>query len=227
MQEKRTIGNTVKRRAALSFHLVVRAVRRYLLTGVMVTAPVFITLYLAYAFVTFVDGVVDGILPHYRVFMGSGVILSVLFFIGAGWLASNILGRVFIGVSEFIMTRMPFMRTLYNAVKQVIETLLGSQAKAFREVVLVEFPRPGAWTIGFVTSIPNGDIKSASGIEEVVTVFVPTAPSPVNGFMLFLPRHEVKKLDMSIDDAVKMVVSMGIVAPMPRPSTLSHTHEGT
>jgi uncharacterized membrane protein len=114
------------------------------------------------------------------------------------------------------MGRMPVIRIFYNAIKQVIETLMGSQAKAFREVVLIEYPRAGCWTIGFVTGAVEGEIGNAmggAGAGEVISVFVPTAPSPVNGFLLFVPRAEAVSLSMTVEEGIKMVVSMGMITP--------------
>lgn len=221
MQEKPTINEALKRQVSVRWKLTARRVRKFFITGVLVTAPIAITLYLAYVFIVFMDQQVARMLPTdwqpaygRSIFPGSGLIITVVFFIGVGWLATNVLGRFFIETSEYIMGRMPIVRTLYNAIKQVVETLMGSQAKAFREVVLIEYPRKGTWTLGFVTGTPEGEIQGDLK-QDLVTVFVPTAPSPVNGFLLFVPRKDMISLKMSVDEGIKMVISCGMIAPAP------------
>ncbi|MCE7886396.1 MAG: DUF502 domain-containing protein [Alphaproteobacteria bacterium PRO2] len=221
MQEKPTINDALKRQVSVRWKITLRRLRKFFLTGVLVTAPIAITLYLVYVFIVFMDRQLANILPNNlqpaygeSVFPGSGLIISLIFFILVGWFATNVLGQMFIRMSEYIMGRMPIIRTFYNAIKQVIETLMGSQAKAFREVVLIEYPRKGTWTIGFVTGVPEGEVKGGL-TENLVTVFVPTAPSPVNGFLLFVPREDVIVLRISVDEGIKMVVSCGMIAPPP------------
>ncbi len=219
MQEKPTINDALKRQVSVRWKITLRRLRKFFLTGVLVTAPIAITLYVTYIFIVFMDRQLTNILPNNlqpaygeSVFPGSGLVITVLFFIGIGWLATNVLGQLFIQMSEYVMGRMPIIRTFYNAIKQVIETLMGSQAKAFREVVLIEYPRKGTWTLGFVTGIPEGEIQGDLN-QDLVTVFVPTAPSPVNGFLLFVPRKDMISLKMSVDEGIKMVISCGMIAP--------------
>jgi uncharacterized membrane protein len=221
MQEKPTINDALKRQVSVRWKITLRRLRKFFLTGVLVTAPIAITLYLVYVFIVFMDRQFANILPNSlqpaygdSVFPGSGLIITVIFFVLVGWLATNVLGQMFIQVSEYIMGRMPIIRTFYNAIKQVIETLMGSQAKAFREVVLIEYPRKGTWTLGFVTGVPEGEIQGDLN-QDLVTVFVPTAPSPVNGFLLFVPRKDMISLKMSVDEGIKMVISCGMIAPPP------------
>lgn len=220
MQKKRSLEEALKRQVSTRSQLILRRLRKYLIAGILVTAPTALTLYLAYIFIIFVDAQVAKLLPQdwqpaygESIFPGSGLIFALLFFVLTGWLAANVFGKLFIEASEFVMQHMPFVRTLYNAIKQVIETLIGSQAKAFREVVMVEFPRKDVWTLGFVTGVTEGEIKGNLKGQEMVNIFVPTAPSPVNGFMLFVPRQEIIPLRMSIEEGIKMVVSMGILSP--------------
>lgn len=223
MHDKSSLDNVLKRHLSIKSKRMLRRVRKYFLTGILVTAPIAITLYLAYVFIIFMDHQVAKIIPgHFgpyqeeSVFPGSGVIITLVFFVAVGWLTSNVLGQMFVTFSEYVMGRMPVIRIFYNAIKQVIETLMGSQAKAFREVVLIEYPRAGCWTIGFVTGTADGEIAQGTGRTgpgEVISVFVPTAPSPVNGFLLFVPRAEAVSLHMTVEEGIKMVVSMGMIAP--------------
>lgn len=197
--------------------------RRYLLTGIVVTAPITITIYLTYVFLTFIDSHVAKIIPKewYEGFYGEtaipglGLIVAILFFIIIGWFATNILGRLIIRVYEYILDRMPVIRTVYGAIKQIFETIMASQSSAFREAVMLEYPRKGVWSIGFVTGRTEGEVQSATK-EETINVFVPTTPNPTSGYLLFVPKKELVFLDMTVEEAVKLVVSAGIIVPPDR-----------
>ncbi len=194
--------------------------RGYFLAGILVTAPITITVYLTYLFVTAIDRNVVGLLPvqFYETpfgratFPGLGLIVALVFFVVAGWFATNILGRFFIRVAEFFVQRMPVIRTLYRAIKQIFETVMTSQSEAFRECVLVEYPKAGVWALGFVTGRTEGEIKSRLA-GAWLNVFVPTSPNPTSGYLLFVPEADVKKLEMSVEEGLKMVVSAGILTP--------------
>lgn len=198
--------------------------RRYLLTGIVVTAPITITVYLTYVFLTFIDNKVTKILPRelyeglygHTTFPGLGLIIALVFFVVVGWFATNFLGRLIINVSEYIVERMPIIRTLYGAIKQIFETVIASKSQAFREVVMLEYPRKGVWSIGFVTGVSEGEVQKTTD-EETINVFVPTTPNPTSGYLLFVPKKELKYLDMSVEEGVKLVVSAGIITP-PDPS---------
>lgn len=197
--------------------------RAYFIAGVLITAPIGITIYLAWKFITFVDDSVRALIPpaynpeNYLRFtipgIGLVVVLVGLTLIGAT--TANVLGRFFLGLSERILNRMPVVRGIYGAVKQVFETVLAQQSGAFREVVLVEFPRPGAWTIGFITGTTRGEV-AARLKEECVNVLVPTTPNPTGGYLLFVPKKDVVRLSMTVEEGIKMVVSGGIVTPPER-----------
>ncbi len=197
--------------------------RRYLLTGIVVTAPITITIYLTYVFLTFVDGHVTRIIPDewYQGFYretaipGLGLIVAVAFFIIVGWFATNILGRFIIRIYEYILDRMPVIRTVYGAIKQIFETIMASQSSAFREAVMMEYPRKGVWSIGFVTGKTEGEVQRVTE-EETINVFVPTTPNPTSGYLLFVPKKELVYLDMTVEEAVKLVVSAGIITPPDR-----------
>ena len=115
------------------------------------------------------------------------------------------------------MTRMPIIRGLYGATKQIFETVLSKQSNTFREVVLVEFPRPGMWTIGFITGHTEGEVRDALG-EDLINIYVPTTPNPTSGYLVFVPRRETVLLSMTVEEGIKFVISGGIVAPPPRPA---------
>tara|TARA_R110001592_G_scaffold79054_5_gene236814 strand:- start:32834 stop:33547 length:714 start_codon:yes stop_codon:yes gene_type:complete len=194
--------------------------RRYFLTGILVTAPISITIYLTYIFLTFVDSKVGRFLPEewydalygHTTIPGLGLVIVIAVFIVIGWLATNFLGRIFIRLSEYIVDQMPVVRTLYSAIKQIFETIMASQSNAFREVVMLEYPRRGVWSIGFVTGTSEGEVQKLTA-QETVNVFVPTTPNPTSGYLLFVPKTELKYLEMSVEEGVKLVVSAGIITP--------------
>ncbi|MBL4803555.1 MAG: DUF502 domain-containing protein [Alphaproteobacteria bacterium] len=206
---------------------VMTRLRAYLLTGIVVTAPISITIYLTYIFLTFIDENVGRLLPDewkYQYFggyysgtavPGLGLIIAVIFFVAVGWLATNFLGRLIIKFYEFILDRMPVIRTVYSATKQIFETIMASQSQAFREAVMLEYPRRGVWSIGFVTGVTEGEVQRITS-EETVNVFVPTTPNPTSGYLLFVPKKELTYLNMTVEEAVKLVVSAGIITPPDR-----------
>ena len=199
---------------------VMARLRRYLLTGIVVTAPIAITIYLTYIFFSFIDKHVGKIIPELwyqgpygtTTVPGLGVVIAVLFFITIGWLATNFLGKLIIGFYEYVLDRMPVIRTIYGATKQLFETIMASQSSAFREAVMLEYPRKGVWSIGFVTGRSEGEVQELTK-EETINVFVPTTPNPTSGYLLFVPKKELKYLDMTVEEAVKLVVSAGIISP--------------
>ncbi len=194
--------------------------RGYLFAGIVVTAPISITIYLTYVFLTFVDSKVVRLLPKdwydalygATTFPGLGLIISLVGFILVGWFATNFLGRLIIRISEYIVNRMPVIRTLYSAIKQIFETIMATKSTAFREVVMLEYPRKGVWSIGFVTGTTQGEVQAHTK-AETVNVFVPTTPNPTSGYLLFVPKKELKYLSMSVEEGVKLVVSAGIINP--------------
>ena len=141
---------------------------------------------------------------------GAGLIIGLILITVIGAVAAGFLGRWLIGLGESILNRMPVVRTIYGASKQILETVISAQSDAFRDAVLVEYPRRGLWVIGFVTGGTKGEVAERMD-GNMVNVFIPTTPNPTSGFLLFCPRDEVIYLDMSVEDAVKLVVSGGIV----------------
>ena len=204
-----------KRRLPLVEHL-----RGYFIAGILVTGPTALTLYLTWTFVRFIDNSVGSILPKeynpetYLPFYipGIGLIVAVVGLTLIGAATAGVAGRVFLRLSERVLARMPIVRGVYSAVKQIFETVLAKQSNSFREVVLIEWPRHGAWTIGFVTATAEGEIAEQAG-ADAVAIYVPTTPNPTSGYMVFLPRREVTTLAISVEDAIKYVISTGIVTP--------------
>jgi uncharacterized membrane protein len=199
--------------------------RAYLVAGLLVTGPIGLTFYLAWLFVSSVDGWVAKLLPvEYNPASwlpvpvpGIGVVLVVAGLILIGALTAGYLGRLLLRTSERLLNRMPVIRGLYSATKQIFETVLAKQSNTFREVVLVEFPRRQMWTIGFITGRAEGEIRELSDEPEVLNVFIPTTPNPTSGYLVFVPRRDVVALSMTVEEAIKFVISGGIVAPPPRP----------
>ena len=193
-------------------------VRGWFLTGLLVTAPVLLTIYITWLFVDIVDGWVKDILPPgfadtvYSNIPGIGIIIGGVAITIIGAVAAGFFGRWLIAFGEKLLNRMPVVGTIYGASKQILETVMASQSDAFRDVVLVQYPRKDLWVIGFVTGTTKGEVQSAIE-DETVNVFVPTTPNPTSGFLLFCPRNELRFLEMSVEDAVKLVVSGGIVTP--------------
>ena len=194
--------------------------RNYLLAGIIVTAPVSITLYVSWLFIDFVDGQVTPLIPAtynpetYLPFglPGLGLLIMLVVLTAIGALTAGFIGRFFVRTGERILAQMPIIRSIYGALKQVFETVFAETSRAFREVVLIEYPRKGVWAIGFATGTTSGEVQNIIE-DEVVNVFLPTTPNPTSGFLLFLPRRDVTFLSMSVEEGVKMVISAGVVTP--------------
>lgn len=191
--------------------------RAYFFAGILVTAPVSITFYIAWQFIKFMDDQVSPLIPpafnpqNWGI-PGFGLVLVVVSLTLIGALTAGLAGRLVVRLSDAVLERMPVLRGIYSAVKQIFETMLAQKANAFREVVLIEYPRKGIWTLAFITGNTTGEVQDRFE-REMVNVFVPTTPNPTSGFLLFLPRSEVQVLDMSVEDGIKMVVSTGILTP--------------
>jgi uncharacterized membrane protein len=200
--------------------------RAYFAAGVLITAPIGITLYLAWSVITFFDQrVMPFVPPRYNpetylpiTIPGLGLIVAAVLLTLIGWLTAGIIGRLFVDLSERLLIHMPVIRTVYGAIKQIVETTFAQRTDSFRQVVLVEFPRPGMWAIGFVTANSAPDIQAATG-EDVVSVFCPTSPNPTSGYVVFVQRTELKFPAMSVEEALKLIVSSGISAAGERAAT--------
>lgn len=205
--------------------------RRYFITGLLIWVPIAITLWVLNFIVSTMDLSLSLLPAHWqpvavlgRHLPGLGAVLTVLVVFVTGVLAANFLGQRLVKVWEMLLSRIPIVSTIYSSVKQVSDTLLSPQGNAFRKAVLVEYPRRGSWTIAFLTGAPADEVRrelalSPSGVPaaaEMVSVYVPTTPNPTSGFFLMVRKDETVELDMSVDEALKYVVSMGVVAPVAR-----------
>ena len=205
-------------------------VRAYFLAGVLVTAPIGLTIYLTWAFLSFIDSRVTALIPEHlnpfnylpvsvpgieivKAFIS--LVFVILVFVLIGWFARNFLGRMIYSMSEYIVHQMPVINTVYKAIKQIFETIMTSQSQAFRDVVMLEYPRKGVWSIGFVTGYSKGEVQRVTD-NETINVFVPTTPNPTSGYLLFVPKKELKWLDMTVEEAAKLIVSAGIITPPDR-----------
>ena len=209
--------SVVKSRSFLS------RIRGYFLAGILVSAPVGITVYLAWIIIGFIDHSITPLLPikynpeTYLPFSlpGLGVLMLVIGLTLIGALTAGLVGRWLLLTGERVLDKMPVIRSIYSATKQIFQTVFAQQSNAFREAVLVEYPRPGIWAIAFITGTTSGEVQNLTE-QETVNIFLPTTPNPTSGFLLFVPREDVITLDMSVEEAIKMVISGGIVTPPDR-----------
>ncbi|MGH8743254.1 MAG: DUF502 domain-containing protein [Burkholderiales bacterium] len=193
--------------------------KKYFITGLLIWVPIVITLWVLNLLVSTMDQSLLLLPEHYQPrnllgfqIPGFGVILTVLVVFLTGLFTANILGQRLVRIWEGLLSRIPVVKSIYKSVKQVSDTLFSSQGQAFRKALLVQYPRQGSWTIAFQTGRPGGDvIHHLKG--EYVSVYVPTTPNPTSGFFLMMPKSEVVELEMSVDEALKYVISMGVVAP--------------
>jgi uncharacterized membrane protein len=145
---------------------------------------------------------------------GVGVVVFLLFTVIVGWMGKGIMGRSFLRWSESLVERMPIVRSIYSGVKQIAETVFSQRDRSFEKACLVEYPRKGIWAIAFVSTTTKGEIAAGIPIQdEKVSIFLPTTPNPTSGFLLFVPRSDIVELDMSVEDAAKLVISAGLVYP--------------
>jgi uncharacterized membrane protein len=193
--------------------------KKYFVTGLLIWIPLAITVWLLNLIVTTMDQTLWLLPASLRPsawlgvhIPGLGLLLSLLVVLLTGVLAANIIGQRLLQIWEAMLARIPVVKSIYHSVKQVSDTLFSSTGEAFRKAVLVQYPREGAWTIAFLTGVPGGDVATHLR-GDYVSVYVPTTPNPTSGFFLMLPRAEVIELDMSVDTALKYVISMGVALP--------------
>ena len=198
--------------------------RSYFLTGFVITAPLAITLYLVWGFINWVDSWVKPYIPqtynpdHYLPFSvpGFGLIVAIFLITMVGFLTANIVGRSIVNYGEYMLGRMPFVRNIYRGLKQIFNTVLSEKTNTFQKVGLVQYPRQGLWAIVFIATEAEGEIQHRLDEEHAgqsIAVFLPTTPNPTSGFLLFVPKSDIMILDMSVEEAAKLVISAGLVTP--------------
>ncbi|XDA96683.1 DUF502 domain-containing protein [Sulfitobacter sp. LCG007] len=209
--------------------------RASFLTGIVVIAPVFLTIWLIWTVVGWIDGLVLPFVPeHYKPdrllqdylgldpsvqvnIRGIGVVIFLVFATLVGWAAKGIIGRSLIRFGESLVERTPVVRSVYSGIKQISETVFAQSDRSFETACLIEYPRKGLWALGFVSTTTRGELAHrASGGKPMLSVFLPTTPNPTSGFLLFVPEEDVVPLDMTVEDAAKLVISAGLVYPNQR-----------
>jgi uncharacterized membrane protein len=196
-------------------------VRTYFLTGLVVAGPVAVTLWLIWWFVTWVDGLVRPFIPKmYRPetylpiqIPGLGLIIAFVALTLLGFLTANLIGRKLVDLGEGLLSRMPIVRPIYRTAKQIFQTLFSKSGSTFRKVGLVEFPSPGMWSLVFLTQSPTDEVSSRLPALEHVSAFMPCTPNPTTGFFFYVPRRDVIDLDITVEQAMTLLMSAGIVQP--------------
>lgn len=196
-------------------------IRTNFLTGLVVVGPIFLTVYVVWLFIGFVD---DRVLPWIPArynpetwfnqnLPGLGLFFFLLITTGVGWATKGFFGRQVVLWGERLLERMPVVRSIYNAIKQIVETVFNQSQQSFSSACLVEYPRKGIWAVAFVSTEAKGEVPGKTGEPDMLSIFLPTTPNPTSGFLLFVPRTDIVILDMSVEDAAKLVISAGLVVP--------------
>jgi uncharacterized membrane protein len=196
-------------------------IRNYFLTGLVVAGPVLVTVYLTWSFVTWVDSLVRPFIPPvYRPetylpwpIPGTGLLIGFFFLTLLGFLTANLVGRSLVELGEGLLNRMPIVRPVYKTMKQIFETLFSKTGSSFRKVALVEFPAPGMWSLVFLSQPPGGDVSEKLPEGEHVSAFMPCTPNPTTGFFFYVLRKDLIELDISVENAMTLLISAGMVQP--------------
>jgi len=207
--------------AAASHSSVAGRIRNYFLTGLVVAGPVLITAYLTWSFVTWVDNLVQPFIPPtYRPetylpwpVPGTGLVIAIIALTLLGFLTANLVGRSLVELGEGLLNRMPIVRPIYKTMKQIFETLFSKEGSSFRKVALAEFPAPGMWSLVFISQPPNAELASKLPEGEHVSCFLPCTPNPTTGFFFYVKRSELIDLDISVENAMTLLISAGMVQP--------------
>ena len=193
--------------------------KKYLIAGLLVWMPLGITFLVVRAIVGFLDRTLLLLPEAYQPdkllgihIPGLGVVLAVVLVLATGMVVANFLGKRIVAAWESLLARIPLVRSLYAGIKQIMEAVLATDAKSFSKVLLLEYPRKGVWSFAFMTSDDLGEVQEKTD-AKVISVFIPTTPNPTSGFVLMVPEEDVIELDMSVEDGLKMIISMGVVVP--------------
>ena len=210
-----------KRRKRLPRPSLLQRLRGDFLTGLVVVLPIFLTIYLLWAVIGLIDAKVVPLVPDRytpenifgRNIFGFGVVVFLIFTTAIGALTKGFFGRRLLHFGESLVERMPVVRSIYNGLKQIFETMLSQTGTSFQQACLVEYPRRGLWAVAFIATDTKGEIPFKTGEPDMVSVFLPTTPNPTSGFLLFVPRRDVVLLDMTLEETAKLIVSAGLVEP--------------
>ena len=196
-----------------------KSIKSYLFAGLVVWLPILATFVILRFIIDLLDQTMSLLPKAYQPeqllgfhLPGLGVVLSLALLIGTGLIATNILGQRLVGWSEAILEKIPLVRSIYNASKQVIQAIFATNSDAFRKVLLVEYPRKGLWSLAFQTGVSNSEIKQHTG-DEMISIFIPTTPNPTSGFLMMVSKSEAIELTMTIDEALKFIISLGVMQP--------------
>lgn len=199
------------------FSIITKPVRRYLIAGILVWLPIFITYFIVHFIVHLLDGTLALLPEKYHPVQligheipGLGVVFTVVILVMTGLLVTNIIGHKLLSIWEKLLSRIPLIRNIHSAAKQVVNAIVQPNGNAFRKVLLVQYPRAGLWSIAFQTS---GILYLTQYEKPVVSIFIPTTPNPTSGFLMFIPVDEIKELNISIEEALRMVISIGVIIP--------------
>lgn len=193
-------------------------VKHYFGTGLLITLPVFFTLYLLYIVFRFLDGILGKVINYYLkkefgfFIPGLGMMLGIIIVFVVGFIATNFIGKRVFKALESWFLRFPFIRQIYPAARQIVDSFVSRRGPAFKKVVLVEYPSAGIWSVGFITNDSFREANERTG-EDLLHVLVPNTPSPLSGFLVLMPRSKVKILDISVEEGIKLIISGGIVKP--------------
>ena len=181
--------------------------------GILISAPIIITFYIAWGLIKFFDKKVSPLLGTFPYEIpGFGLITVFIFFAIIGFITTGLLGRIFSTFFEKILSKMPILRNIYKGLKQLFEAILTHKSNSFREVVLIEYPRQGIWAMGFLTGLTKGEVNRKTK-NQMVNIFLPTTPNPTSGFLLFVPKKDIIRLIMTVEEGIKMIISAGMLTP--------------
>lgn len=209
--------------------------RNYFITGLLITLPIAFTIFILNFLFRILDGSLSPMFTRLLILAGApikegyripglGVFMTLVIIFLVGVVTTNVMGAKLLQLGEKILDRIPVVRNIYTGAKQIVTTIAATDTKAFSEVVMVEFPRKGIWSLGFITSKTRGEVQEITD-EEVVNIFIPTTPNPTSGFLIFVPRKDTSPLHMTVEEGIKMVISCGIVTPKMEDRKQLHTGE--
>ncbi|MEM6972097.1 MAG: DUF502 domain-containing protein [Pseudomonadota bacterium] len=227
-QQAKKAPGTIRRASTI-----LQKLRNNFFAGIVVVAPIGLTIWLIWNTIAFVDSQVLPLVPSAydpRRYLGAdlpgyGVLVFVIFTVTVGYFGRKVFGAQLIRVAEELVDRTPVIRSIYNALKQLVETVLTNSNTSFQQACLVEYPRRGIWAVAFISTDAKGEVAELMAESDLVSVFLPTTPNPTSGFLLYVPRADVLLLDMSIEDAAKMVISAGLVVPPTEAERLAQSEE--